>query len=157
MSTIDMKTTQASERLPSIFFKLLHGSAALLALGGLVGCAGPSRDLKHGMTAYESGNFHKAEARCDAIEQGELEGKKQVRYLVYCGLTYYRTGQMDTARSLLTSGQRLYSEGDPSWLKPLIVDEMNKAVIDLSGGAARAAKAPVSLSSQGVSSADDVE
>lgn len=149
-----MRTESSSE-------SILGKSFAVIAtlLGGalcLGGCAASTRDLKHSMTAYETGNFHKASQRCEAIDESDLDGKKQVRYLVYCGLAYYKTGDMDAARSLLVSGQKAYGQGDPSWLKPLIVDEMNKAMLDLSGGA-RPAQPPVSLSSQGVSRADDVE
>lgn len=160
MSSREKSTTGTTTLLASAgsllsvsLIRPLLALAGLASVGALCTGCGVSRDLKHSMTAYEAGNFHRAQDACEAIEDADLDGKRQVRYLVYCGLAYYKTGQHDTAREMLTSGQKLYTSGDPAWLKPIIVDEMNKAMVDLAGGA-RPGAPPVSLTSQGVSSAD---
>lgn len=108
-----------------------------LALPTLVGCA--SRDLNRGMSAYEVGNYHKAAEQCERVDSTSLDERKQVRYFVYCGLSYYELGDTDSARDLLTRGQKLYVGGEApaadraTWLKPIIVDRMNKALERLSG------------------------
>lgn len=107
--------------------------ATTLILGATVSGCGAGRDLKGSMRAYETGNFRSAEQRCEAIDEDAFEGKVQVRYLVYCGLAYYKVGRQDAAREFLLNGQKLYTTGDPWWLKPLIVDEMNKAILNLNG------------------------
>ena len=112
--------------------KLWAVIGAVMVLGAATGC-GASTDLRGSMHAYEAGNFRTAEARCDQLEQSDFGNKAQVRYLVYCGLTYYKLGEADHARTLLASGNRLYATGDPGWLKPLVVDDMNKALSNLNG------------------------
>ena len=73
-------------------------AVATLALGALASGCGAGRDLRGSMRAYETGNFRRAEERCENIDEAELQGKVQVRYLVYCGLAYYKVGRQDAAR-----------------------------------------------------------
>lgn len=104
-----------------------------------IGCAG--RDLNRGMSAYEVGNYHQAAEQCERVDSSSLDERKQVRFFVYCGLSYYELGDTDSARDYLTRGQHLYVDGvapaadRATWLKPLIVDQMNKALSRLSGAA----------------------
>jgi len=113
--------------------------AAMLLAPLSTGCA--SRDLNRGMSAYEVGNYHQAAEQCERVDSGSLDERKQVRYFVYCGLSYYELGDLDSARDYLTRGQHLYVEGEApaadraTWLKPLIVDQMNKALARMSGAA----------------------
>lgn len=123
--------------------KALSAFAALSMLAMAAGC-GAGRDLRGSINAYEAGNFRTAEARCSDIEQGDFSDKAQVRYLVYCGLTHYQLGEADQARTLLASGNKLYATGDPGWLKPMVVDQMNKALIDLNGATPAQPAAPAS-------------
>jgi len=87
------------------------------------------------MKAYEVGNFHQAAERCEMIDETSLDERKQVRYYVYCGLTYYSLGDRENARAFLTTGKQMYEQGSSTWLKPIIVDQMNKALGSLSGSA----------------------
>jgi hypothetical protein len=110
---------------------LLTLGSAGFALGS-AGC-GSARQLSGSMHAYEVGNYHQAAERCDNVDETTLDQRRQVRYYVYCGLTYYRLGDEDSARALLSTGRQMYDSGSPTWLKPIIVDQMNKALGSLSG------------------------
>lgn len=91
------------------------------------------------MSAYEVGNYHNAAEQCERVEPTSLDERKQTRFFVYCGLSYYQLGDLDVAREYLTRGQKLYVAGEApasdraTWLKPIIVDRMNKALERMSG------------------------
>lgn len=126
-----MSSTHAGVKAALILF----GGGALAA--SAAGCA--SRDLSRGMTAYEVGNYHQAAEQCERVEPTSLDERKQTRFFVYCGLSYYQLGDLDVAHDYLVRGQRLYVDGQApaddraTWLKPIIVDQMNKALERMSG------------------------
>jgi hypothetical protein len=111
---------------------LVTGVSALGLVATGTGC-GSSRQLTGTMSAYEIGNYHQAAERCENVDEAALDGRKQVRYYVYCGLAHYRLGDQDNARNLLTVGKQKYEAGSSTWLKPIIVDEMNKALGTMTG------------------------
>lgn len=112
-------------------------------LVGIVGLAsfasgcGANRELSTGIKAYERGNYNQAADRCDRIEGDDWNDKRQVRYLVYCGLAFYQVGRHDSAKEMLESGRSMYSQGDRRWLKPGIVDQLYKTLDSLSGSSGR--------------------
>ena len=65
-----------------------------------------------------------------------LNPKGQVRYLAYNGLTYFRLGQTDSPGASSARPAPAYRSGDPAWLPPEAVVQMDQALDQLSGGAA---------------------
>jgi hypothetical protein len=109
---------------------MVLGAAAALTCGA--GC-GSSRQLSGGMHAYEVGNFHQAAESCESVDEAALDDRRQVRYYVYCGLAYYHLGDQGSAQRMLSTGRQRYAAGNATWLKPIIVDQMNKALGALGG------------------------
>jgi len=85
------------------------------------------------MHAFEVGNFHQAAEQCEDVDAAQLDERRQVRYYVYCGLAYYHLGDQGSAQRMLSTGRQRYEAGNATWLKPIIVDQMNKALGALSG------------------------
>ena len=108
--------------------------AAMCALA-LPACGSPGGNVRATINQYEVGNFNAAAHACWQTSDGEehLNDKAHMRYLVYCGLTYYRLGRRAEARQMLTRGNEEYLSGRLGWLKPAIVDELYKALDDLEG------------------------
>jgi len=99
----------------------------------LLGGCGVGGQVKASMGRYEVGNYHEAADQCSNMRGDEtaMNEKAHVRYLVYCGLTEYRLGNRTSAERMLARGSDEYSQGRAGWLKPIIVDEMLKALDDL--------------------------
>ena len=98
----------------------------------LSGC-GVGGQVRASMGRYEVGNYHEAADQCANMRGHEtaMNEKAHVRFLVYCGLTEYRLGNRTHAERMLARGSDEYSQGRAGWLKPIIVDEMLKALDDL--------------------------
>lgn len=107
--------------------------AAMIGMATIASGCGANRQLATGIKAYERGNFNQAADRCDQIEEDDWNDKRQVRYLVYCGLAFYQVGRHDSAKEMLESGRSMYKGGDRRWLKPGIVDELYKTLDSLTG------------------------
>lgn len=118
-------------RATNTIVPLLAGAVALFVLGG----CGVGGQVRAGMGRYEVGNYRQAADACTAMhgDEAAMNDKAHVRYLVYCGLTEYRLGNRSTAAQMLARGQGEYQQGRSNWLKPIIVDEMLKALDDLNG------------------------
>jgi hypothetical protein len=109
-------------------------AAALVALAALGGCAPPTAiKVQDGVSAYLRGEFPGAMQRFVETEgdQGNLRPEGQVRYLVFRGLAAYHLGQKAEAKALLAKGKRAYEAGDPRWLPPAAVAEMNTVLGEL--------------------------
>lgn len=100
------------------------------------GC-GVGRHVQKGINAYNAMNFHQAMAIWQEIEplQPEMNDKGRVRYLVFRGLTHYRLGDRQGAMHFLTQGRQAYQMGDPSWLDPYALRQLDAALADLGGNA----------------------
>ncbi len=139
-----------ANRYPSkTFGPLLAGAGALFLLTG----CGVGGQVRAGMGRYEVGNYAQASDACSEMrgDEASMNDKAHVRYLVYCGLTEYRLGNRSDAARLLAQGSGEYQQGRTSWLKPIIVDEMLKALDDLNG----ATKVSADVSASGPLSATD--
>jgi hypothetical protein len=112
--------------------------ASAVGASFLLGGCGVGGQVKAGMGRYEVGNYHEAADVCSEMraDESSMNDKAHVRYLVYCGLTEYRLGNRTEAGRMLARGSGEYSRGGSNWLKPIIVDEMLKALDDLNGRAA---------------------
>lgn len=110
---------------------LLAGAGALFLLGG----CGVGGQVRASMGRYEVGNYKQTADACSEMraDEASMNDKAHVRYLVYCGLTEYRMGNRSDAARMLALGSGEYQQGRSSWLKPIIVDEMLKALDDLNG------------------------
>jgi hypothetical protein len=99
----------------------------VLAVAFAVACGGPGRFIQKGIDAYARGDYPDAAQRFTELEgdQGHMNPKGQVRYLVYRGLTAFHLGKKDEAKALLVKGKAAYDAGDPKWLPPQTVEEMN--------------------------------
>lgn len=110
-------------------------SLAALALAGF-GC-GTGRFVQRGINCYNAGNYPCAMSAFQEIEYNnyELNPKGRVRYLTYRGLTHFRMGQTDLARRFLTEANVVYRSGDPTWLPPDAVQQLQQALAQLGGAA----------------------
>ncbi len=102
-------------------------AGVVLAAVFTVACGGPGRFIQKGIDAYQRGDYPSAAQRFTELEgdQGHMNPKGQVRYLVFRGLTAYHLGRKDEAKTLLVQGKAAYAAGDPRWLPPETVAEMN--------------------------------
>lgn len=114
---------------------LISLSLAALALAGL-GC-GTGRFVQRGINCYNAGNYPCAMSTFQEIELNnyELNPKGRVRYLTYRGLTHFRMGQTDLARRFLSEASAVYQSGDPAWLPPDAVQQLQQALAQLGGAA----------------------
>ncbi len=121
------------------------GALLLLALPSAACGAGSA--MRAGIATYETGNYNRAAVHCAELAEhaDELSEKAHVRYLVYCGLTHYRLGHRAEAQRLLALGSGEYTFGKSRWLKPSIVDQMNKALDDLEGRSPPVPREPKSV------------
>jgi hypothetical protein len=110
---------------------LLSLAVALL----FVGC-GVGRHVQKGINSYNVGDLARAMEIWYSLQDAEAEmnPKGLVRYLVYRGLTHHRLGQRKEAAYFLSRGKRVYATGDPRWLPPQAVAEMEQALGALGGG-----------------------
>lgn len=122
-----------------VIVRMLRFGIVVLPL--LAGC-GASRALGKGMSAYEAGNYQRTIAFCEDHDPDEYDGKKYVRYTVYCGLAYYHAGDVATAKLLLENGESALDE-DGGSLKPSVVNDLYRALRELHGeGGAKASPDP---------------
>lgn len=80
------------------------------------------------MHAYEVGNYRRTIAFCQEFAPREFEGKRQLRYLVYCGLAYYEAGDAELAQPMLEEGHALLEAGNSGTLKPVVTNDLNRAL-----------------------------
>jgi hypothetical protein len=106
-------------------------AALLLATLGLVGACGSGRHVQRGVRFYRAENYPAAMGVFVDIDEGALNNKRHVRYLVYRGLTHYRLGERRAALHFLNRGSEAYRLGDPKWLPPYTVQQMQGALDDL--------------------------
>jgi hypothetical protein len=109
-------------------------AAALLSTVGL-GC-GAGRHVQKGINHYTIQNYAGAMMVWQELEQdeGALNDKGLVRYLVYRGLTHYRLGHRQWAQHFLARGKQAYRGGDPAWLPGHAIQQMEQALAALGGG-----------------------
>lgn len=106
--------------------------AVLVSALLLAGC-GTGRFVQRGMDAYKFGDYALAAETFDWIEQEDLRlnAQGEVRFYVYRGLTLVHLGKKDAGRAMLLKGRALYQQGDPRWLRPEIVTEMDETLAQL--------------------------
>jgi hypothetical protein len=111
-------------------------AAALLSTVGL-GC-GAGRHVQKGINHYTTQNYAGAMMIWQELEQDEggLNDKGLVRYLVYRGLTHYRLGHRQWAQHFLARGRQAYHGGNPSWLPAYTIQELEQALATLGGATA---------------------
>lgn len=104
-----------------------------VAAVALMGCGGSGRYVGRGMLAYNAGDYPLALETFQWIEQEGLQLNQQgeVRYLVYRGLTLVHLGKKDEGKAYLLKGREAYRQGDPKWLKPEIVTEMEETLAQM--------------------------
>jgi hypothetical protein len=107
--------------------------AVLVAAVSMFGCGGAGRFVGRGMDAYKFGNYGLAVETFDYIEKENLpmNPKGEVRLLVYRGLSLVHLGKKDEGRDALIKGRAAYRDGDPKWLPPEIVTEMDETLAHL--------------------------
>lgn len=105
----------------------------LAAAVTLLGCGGSGRFVQRGMDAYKFGDYPLAAEHFNYVEREglELNPKGEVRFLVYRGLTLVHLGKKDEGKALLIKGRATYRQGDPRWLPPEIVTEMEETLAAL--------------------------
>lgn len=105
----------------------------VIAAVALLGCGGAGRFVGRGMDAYKFGDYPLALETFQYIEQEglELNPKGEVRYLVYRGLTLVHLGKKDEGKAYLLKGRAAYQQGDPNWLPPGIVTEMEETLAQM--------------------------
>lgn len=101
--------------------------------GAALGCGGSGRFVGRGMDAYKYGDYALA---ADTFRYIETEGlalnpKGEVRLLVYQGLSLVHLGKKDEGKASLIKGRDAYRAGDPKWLPPEIVTEMDETLAQL--------------------------
>jgi hypothetical protein len=108
--------------------------ATIASLIATVGC-GTGRHVQKGIVAYNAANYPGAMAIWQRLEpdQATMNDKGHVRYLVYRGMTHFRLGQRQMALHYLRQGNEAYKLGNPRWLPPYTVQEMNGALAQLQG------------------------
>jgi len=114
-------------------------TGALLAIvAAALGCASGGGRVQRGINCYRAANYPCAAAIFQDIEAAgyQLNPKGRVRYLAYRGLAHFHLRQDAFARSYLEQASAAYRSGDPTWLPPAIVAEMDRALAHLSGRAA---------------------
>lgn len=106
----------------------------LIASMGLftAGC-GVGRHVQKGMNDYERGDYPLAAERFQDLEahEDEMNDKGLARYLVYRGLTEYRLGHADAARSYLVRAQQVLAKTPPETVKPRVLLDVDSALADL--------------------------
>jgi hypothetical protein len=119
-----------------IRFIALAGAALLALVAAGFGCATGGGTVQRGINCYNAANYPCAAAIFRELESGgyRLNAKGRVRYLAYSGLTYFRMGQLDAARRYLVEAHAVYRSGNPRWLPPGAVAQMNQALAQLSSG-----------------------
>jgi hypothetical protein len=117
----------------------MRGILPLAVLVLVTGC-GVGRHVQKGVNAYNANDLNRAMMIWSDLDarQGEMNEKGRVRYLVYRGLTHHRLGQRGPAVTYLKQGQLLYHQGDPRWLPPHVVSEMQAALQGVTPGVAPA-------------------
>ncbi len=101
----------------------------------LFGCSrmAPGRYVQRGMDAYVGGDYALAAEHFNYVEQEgfKLNAQGEVRFFVYRGLTLVRLGKQDEGKAYLLKGKAAYQAGDPHWLKPEIVTEMDETLAQM--------------------------
>jgi hypothetical protein len=117
----------------ALIYSLLAGMVVLL----LLSACGVGRHVQKGINAFNAMKYHEAMSIWIELEQRipDMNPKGVVRYHVFRGLTHNRIGDRAMALRFLTEGQRAYQAGDPAWLPPQTVQEMNATLASLRGGA----------------------
>ena len=103
----------------------------------LASCGAAGGTIQRGINLYHGTDYMAAMQVWSELEpqEGEMNDKGLVRYLVYRGLTAYRLGHHQAAMAYLTRGKNLYFSGQRRWLPEPTVAEMNAALQDLWRGA----------------------
>lgn len=113
----------------------MHGlrMVVMAAALALVACGGSGRFVGRGMLAYNVGDYPLALETFQWIEQEGLELNQagEVRYLVYRGLTLVHLGKQAEGKAYLLKGRAAYQAGNPSWLKPEVVTEMEETLAQM--------------------------
>jgi hypothetical protein len=110
---------------------------ALLAMAAAaLGCASGGGHVQRGINCYRAANYPCAAAVFQEIEAAgyQLNPKGRVRFLAYRGLTHLQLRQDAFARAYLEQANAAYRSGDPSWLPPAVVAEMDQALATTAGG-----------------------
>jgi hypothetical protein len=117
---------------------------AALLLAAPAGC-GAGRNVQRGIDQYDRADYASASAEFTDLspDEGAMNNKGLVRYLVYRGLTFYHLGQRPQAYGYLVRGKTAYDRGTKGWLKGSIVAEMDTALADLSHDPAVTAGPPL--------------
>ena len=123
-------------------------AAALLCTAAL-GC-GAGRQVQKGVNHYNAQNFPGALVVWQTLEQdeGAMNEKGLVRYLVYRGLTHHSLGHQQWARHFLARGRQAYQAGEPGWLPPAVVQQLEQALAGLGQApqpAAPAGEEPITI------------
>ena len=126
-------------RTPRLITLVIGALLAIVAVA--FGCASGGGHVQRGINCYRAANYPCAAAIFQDIEAAgyQLNPKGRVRYLAYRGLTHFQLRHDAFARSYLEQASAAYRGGDPSWLPPEVVAEMDRALARLSG---RASPAP---------------
>jgi hypothetical protein len=105
----------------------------LAAAVAVVGCGGTGRYVGRGIQMYNAGNYENAIEQLDYVRQNNiaLDGKASVRWLVYRGLAAAHLHRKEEAIEYLKQGKAAYQQGDPKWLPPEIVTEMDETLKQL--------------------------
>ena len=101
----------------------------MLPLLVALGCAG-GRSMERGIKAYNEGNYAFAEETFNWVETDKvpLTPKSMVRYMVFRGLTAFRLGKTQEAKTFLASARTKYEGGDARWLSADVVKEMDSTL-----------------------------
>lgn len=102
----------------------------LVAAVALLGCGGSGRFVGRAMDAYKYGDYPLAMEHFGYIEREglELNAAGEVRFLVYKGLTLAHLGKNNEGVKFLVKGREAYRAGNPKWLAPEIVTEMEETL-----------------------------
>jgi hypothetical protein len=112
----------------------MHGLRMVVIAAALflVAC-GAGRFVGRGMQAYEFGDYPLALENWQFIEREgvALNEAGEVRFLVYKGLTLVHMGKKEEGKAYLLKGRAAYQAGNPKWLKPEIVTEMEETLAQM--------------------------
>ena len=92
--------------------------------------------MQRGINAYSVSDYGGAMSYFSRIDEGSLNEKGRVRLFVYRGLSRFNIGDRAGAMQDLTTGRALYQSGEPKWLPPHIVQQMDDALAQLGAGGA---------------------
>lgn len=108
----------------------------LACLSLVMSACGLGRHVQKGINSYNAGDMHSAMSIWQGLErdEGGMNEKGLMRYLVYRGLTHHRMGHHQWALQFLSRGKAAYMAGNPNWLPSPIVVQMDQALAQLGGG-----------------------